>query len=94
MLDKFLEDYNSAVSICMVDEEEGFKEVKKVVDNFNNNNTIIPKDKFIYKEPLKEDDAFIKVIQVKENCFITMSMRKYSKNGNDIDYELTFVTNW
>ena len=90
MLDKFLEDYNSAVSICMVDEEEGFKEVKKVVDNFNNNNTIIPKDKFIYKEPLKEDDAFIKIIPVKENCFITMSMRKHSKNGNGIDYELTF----
>ena len=90
MLDKFLEDYNSAVSICMVDEEEGFKEVKKVVDNFNNNNIIIPKDKFIYKEPLKEDDAFIKIIPVKENCFITMSMRKHSKNGNGIDYELTF----
>ena len=90
MLDKFLEDYNSAVSIGMVDEEEGFKEVKKVVDNFNNNNTIIPKDKFIYKEPLKEDDAFIKIIPVKENCFITMSMRKHSKNGNGIDYELTF----
>ena len=90
MLDKFLEDYNSAVSICMVDEEEGFKEVKKVVDNFNNNNIIIPKDKFIYKEPLKESDAFIKIIQVKENCFITMSMRKHSKNGNGIDYELTF----
>ena len=90
MLDKFLEDYNSAVSICMVDEEEGFKEVKKVVDNFNNNNIIIPKDKFIYKESLKESDAFIKVIQVKENCFITMSMRKHSKNGNGIDYELTF----
>ena len=89
MLDKFLEDYNSAVSICMVD-EEGFKEVKKVVDNFNNNNIIIPKDKFIYKEPLKESDAFIKIIQVKENCFITMSMRKHSKNGNGIDYELTF----
>ena len=43
MLDKFLEDYNSAVSICMVDEEEGFKEVKKVVDNFNNNNLIFCK---------------------------------------------------
>ena len=90
MLDKFLEDYNSAVSICMVDEEEGFKEIKKVVENFNNNNIIIPKDKFIYKEPLKESDAFIKIIQVKENCFITMSMRKHSKNGNGIDYELTF----
>ena len=35
MLDKFLEDYNSAVSICMVDEEEGFEEIKKVVDGFN-----------------------------------------------------------
>ena len=90
MLDKFLEDYNSAVSICMVDEEEGFKEIKKVVESFNNNNIIIPKDKFIYKEPLKEDDAFIKIIPVKENCFITMSMRKHSKNGNGIDYELTF----
>ena len=90
MLDKFLEDYNSAVSICMVDEEEGFKEIKKVVESFNNNNIIIPKDKFIYKEPLKESDAFIKIIQVKENCFITMSMRKHSKNGNGIDYELTF----
>ena len=90
MLDKFLEDYNSAVSICMVDEEEGFKEIKKVVENFNNNNIIIPKDKFIYKEPLKESDAFIKIIPVKENCFITMSMRKHSKNGNGIDYELTF----
>ena len=90
MLDKFLEDYNSAVSICMVDEEEGFKEIKKVVDGFNNNNIIIPKDKFIYKEPLKESDAFIKIIPVKENCFITMSMRKHSKNGNGIDYELTF----
>ena len=90
MLDKFLEDYNSAVSICMVDEEEGFKEIKKVVESFNNNNIIIPKDKFIYKEPLKESDAFIKIIPVKENCFITMSMRKHSKNGNGIDYELTF----
>ena len=90
MLDKFLEDYNSAVSICMVDEEEGFKEIKKVVDGFNNNNIIIPKDKFIYKESLKESDAFIKIIPVKENCFITMSMRKHSKNGNGIDYELTF----
>ena len=91
MLDKFLEDYNSAVSICMVDEEEGFEEIKKVVDGFNNNNIIIPKDKFIYKEPLKESDAFIKVIQVKENCFITMSMRKHSKNGNGIDYELHYI---
>ena len=90
MLDKFLEDYNSAVSICMVDEEEGFKEIKKVVESFNNNNIIIPKDKFIYKEPLKESDAFIKIIPVKENCFIAMSMRKHSKNGNGIDYELTF----
>ena len=90
MLDKFLEDYNSAVSICMVDEEEGFKEIKKVVESFNNNNIIIPKDKFIYKESLKESDAFIKIIPVKENCFITMSMRKHSKNGNGIDYELTF----
>lgn len=90
MLDKFLEDYNSALSICMVDEEEGFKEIKKVVASFNNNNIIIPKDKFIYKEPLKESDAFIKIIPVKENCFITMSMRKHSKNGNGIDYELTF----
>ncbi len=60
------------------------------MDNFNNNNTIIPKDKFIYKEPLKEDDAFIKIIPVKENCFITMSIRNHSKNGNGIDYELTF----
>ena len=90
MLDKFLEDYNSAVSICMVDEEEGLKEVKKVVNDFTNKNIIIPKDKFIYKEPLIEDDAFIKIIPVKENCFITMSMRKHSKNGNGIDYELTF----
>ena len=75
MLDKFL---------------EGLKEVKKVVNDFTNKNTIIPKDKFIYKEPLIEDDAFIKIIPVKENCFITMSMRKHSKNGNGIDYELTF----
>ena len=61
-----------------------------MVESFNNNNIIIPKDKFIYKEPLKESDAFIKIIPVKENCFITMSMRKHSKNGNGIDYELTF----
>ena len=46
-LEDIFKKYNSMISICMVDEEEGLKEIQEFKKEFESNYRIVPKEQFM-----------------------------------------------